>query len=265
MRYLFCVLLFLFLFSCTVQKRLYNKGFYISTSRNKVVKSETKTTYLNKQNKPEIGANTNQAKIESELKNDESKLLSNVNSNENDSCDLIIFRDGTEERARVIEISRKEVKYKRCDFENGPVYVAGRSEVFMIKYANGTREVFKEEKEPEARANDDNNNTSNYPPPISEKAKITHPKAETSFLLGLLSLLFFVLSVIPSLAILGLLSIIGSVFAVTTARRAIREIDVPNSKYKGRGLAVFGKICGTIILSIVGTLIFILLLALLLI
>jgi hypothetical protein len=264
MRYLFCTLLFLFLFSCTIQKRLYNKGFYIASSKNKYVKSETKTTPLIKQNKPEIGSNTNQAKIEGELKNGEPKLLSTINSNENDSCDLIIFRDGTEEKAKVIEISRKEVKYKRCDFESGPVYVAGRSEVFMIKYANGTRELFKEEKEPETKPNYDNNQ-SNYPPPINEKAKITHPKAETSFLLGLLSLLCFILSAVPSLAILGLLSIVGSVFAVITARKAIREIALPNSKYKGRGLAVFGKVCGTVILSIVGTVIFILILALLLI
>lgn len=263
MRYLFCFLLLLFLFSCTVQRRLYNKGFYISTNKNKFVKSELGKTNRHKKNKPEIGTETQLPILENNIEKVSSEALSNVKSREGDSCDVIIFRDGTEEKAKVIEISRKEVKYKRCDFENGPVYVAGRAEIFMIKYANGTREVFKDEKDTEPKNNYENNNPPNYPPPISEQAKIVHPKAETSFLLGLLSLLCFILSAVPALAILGFLSIIGSIFAVIIARKAIREIGLPNSKYKGRGLAVFGKVCGSIILSIVGAVLFILILALL--
>lgn len=55
--------------------------------------------------------------------------------------DNIVFKDGTEVKAKVQEISTTEVVYKRQDNLDGPVYKVERSKVFIIQFENGTTEV----------------------------------------------------------------------------------------------------------------------------
>lgn len=55
--------------------------------------------------------------------------------------DNIIFKDGTEVKAKVQEISETEVVYKKADNPEGPVYRVARGSVFMIQFENGTSEV----------------------------------------------------------------------------------------------------------------------------
>ena len=59
--------------------------------------------------------------------------------------DTIIFRTGDEVKAKVEKITSTEVEYRNWGNENGPLRVKSVSEVFMIKYANGERELFSEE------------------------------------------------------------------------------------------------------------------------
>ncbi|WP_396193519.1 hypothetical protein [Flavobacterium sp.] len=56
-------------------------------------------------------------------------------------CDNIILSDGTEIPSKIEEIRLNEIAYRKCDFIEGPLYVSLKSNVFMIIYANGTREV----------------------------------------------------------------------------------------------------------------------------
>jgi len=56
--------------------------------------------------------------------------------------DIILLRTGEEIRAKVIEVTSTEVKYKRFDNQDGPNYVTSKSEIFMITYENGRKEVF---------------------------------------------------------------------------------------------------------------------------
>ncbi|MDP1800052.1 MAG: hypothetical protein Q8L81_01780 [Bacteroidota bacterium] len=58
-------------------------------------------------------------------------------------CDLVIMKNGDEVKARVLEITPIEIKYKKCLSPDGPLYVVKKNDVFMIKYANGTKEVMK--------------------------------------------------------------------------------------------------------------------------
>ena len=51
-------------------------------------------------------------------------------------------KDGSEIKAKVLEITDKEIKYKNFDFQNGPTRYISISEVFMITYENGQKEVF---------------------------------------------------------------------------------------------------------------------------
>lgn len=56
--------------------------------------------------------------------------------------DIIILKNGEELESKVSEILQTSVKYKKFDNLSGPLYTVQKSEVFMIKFENGTREVF---------------------------------------------------------------------------------------------------------------------------
>ena len=56
--------------------------------------------------------------------------------------DIILKKDASEIKAKVLEITDQQVKYKEFDFQNGPTRNINISEVFMITYENGKREVF---------------------------------------------------------------------------------------------------------------------------
>ncbi len=55
--------------------------------------------------------------------------------------DIITLKSGDEIKAKVVEISSTEIKYKRFDNLNGPTVVITKADVFTIKYENGTKEV----------------------------------------------------------------------------------------------------------------------------
>lgn len=56
--------------------------------------------------------------------------------------DLIFKTNGDEIEAKVLEITPVEVKYKMFNFQDGPTYVLNKTDVFMIKYPNGQKDVF---------------------------------------------------------------------------------------------------------------------------
>lgn len=59
-----------------------------------------------------------------------------------DSCDNIILTDGTEIPAKVTEIGINEIKYKRCSQKDGPTIVLAKSDVLMIRYTDGSKDIF---------------------------------------------------------------------------------------------------------------------------
>jgi len=56
--------------------------------------------------------------------------------------DLLTKRNGDEILVKVTEITPSEVKYRRADNLDGPLISVWKADVFMIRYANGTKEVF---------------------------------------------------------------------------------------------------------------------------
>jgi hypothetical protein len=59
------------------------------------------------------------------------------------SQDIITKNNGDEIKAKVLEITPNEIKYKRFDYQQGPTIVIPVSDVFMIKYPNGEKQLFK--------------------------------------------------------------------------------------------------------------------------
>ena len=58
--------------------------------------------------------------------------------------DKIMFIDGTEILSKVIEINNTEIKYKNFADISGPTIINLKKNIFIIKYENGTKEVFTE-------------------------------------------------------------------------------------------------------------------------
>lgn len=56
--------------------------------------------------------------------------------------DNIVLRTGEEIKAKVEEVGIGEIKYKRTDNPTGPLYSIRKSEVLLINYQNGTKDVF---------------------------------------------------------------------------------------------------------------------------
>ncbi len=71
-----------------------------------------------------------------------------LKSSPGEECDIIIFKNGEEVRAKVLEIGREIVRYKKCNNPDGPVFSIYKTEIFMIKYPNGSNSLFSEEKQP---------------------------------------------------------------------------------------------------------------------
>lgn len=59
------------------------------------------------------------------------------------SQDVIVRTDKTEIKAKVTEITESVVKYKKWENPAGPVYNISNTEVFVIIYENGQREIIK--------------------------------------------------------------------------------------------------------------------------
>ena len=64
--------------------------------------------------------------------------------------DIITKRDGSDIQAKVLEVSKSEVKYKAWDNLEGPTFILTASDVLIIRFENGTNHVM--ESVPQNRA-----------------------------------------------------------------------------------------------------------------
>jgi len=68
------------------------------------------------------------------------------------SQDYIILKSGDEIKAKVIEINEHDVDYKKYSNINGPTYHLKKSEIFMIKYASGDKDIFNTQEQPKPKS-----------------------------------------------------------------------------------------------------------------
>jgi hypothetical protein len=62
------------------------------------------------------------------------------------SQDEMTFRTGETLKAKIIEVGSVDIVYKKAENLSGPSYTVSKDKVFMIKYENGTKDVFGTEK-----------------------------------------------------------------------------------------------------------------------
>jgi hypothetical protein len=65
-----------------------------------------------------------------------------ANPTTTNAYDIILLKNGDEIKAKVLETTDQQIKYKEFDFQSGPIRNINKSEVFQITYENGRREVF---------------------------------------------------------------------------------------------------------------------------
>jgi hypothetical protein len=51
-------------------------------------------------------------------------------------------KSGEDIQAKVLEVTTSEIKYKKFDNQNGPTYTILKSDVVMVRYKNGTKDIF---------------------------------------------------------------------------------------------------------------------------
>ena len=45
----------------------------------------------------------------------------------------------------IIKVGEERIRYKKCDFQNGPTHTIHKEDISMIKYADGTEEIIKDD------------------------------------------------------------------------------------------------------------------------
>lgn len=72
------------------------------------------------------------------------------------SQDIITKTNGEEIKSKVLEVTQTEIKYKRFDQLDGPTFTISKSDLFMIKYQNGSKDIYTEsDKKKYSSGNDD--------------------------------------------------------------------------------------------------------------
>ena len=194
---LFLILVFITIsfFSCTLEKRTYQSGYYIQRLQNEISRRdyfdadfsnsansskslevlENGNFYTFKKNTDrliEVDTLKTCSTIFTKDSRELSVIVTDINSdkvsykmcenpngpiytisanqvltvkfeNENDiNTDLVVLNNGEVLKCIVSEIEETNIKYKRFDNLSGPNYSMSKSQIHLIKYKNGTKDIF---------------------------------------------------------------------------------------------------------------------------
>lgn len=245
-------LLLLFIQSCSVTKRHYLPGYSVEWNKNKV-DERTSDLITNApiidalgndkdyvyDNSPEITRSSDEMPVSASIDEPESyipsKLLlklgkakKNILLKSVEECDVLSLKNGEEIKGKVVEVSQTEIKYKKCDNLDGPLYIIPKSDVAKIKFSNGTTEVI--------NAISPKDETDYYGPSSKPENKVYSGKTKVnrfalvSMISAILSIIIF--PIIPLPIIFGII--------------ALKQIKKNPEAYTGKWMAVVGLVIGGI-------------------
>lgn len=87
--------------------------------------------------------------------------------------DILVCKGGEIENVKVLEVSSEEIKFKKSNNIDGPIFVEKRSGIYSIKYQNGEVQTFEESNE--------QNDIYHYYSKYGKEKKFTH---EVNFFAG---------------------------------------------------------------------------------
>ncbi len=96
--------------------------------------------------------------------------------------DTITKKNGEDIKAKVLEVTKTEIKYKRFESPEGAIYTMDKADIVMIRYKDGTKDLFLQEvaaTTPKFPAGEDKENMANQPAPsqIENKTISTFDKS----------------------------------------------------------------------------------------
>ena len=59
--------------------------------------------------------------------------------------DIIITKDKEQIHAKILEVSKDDIRYKKISYQDGPIFTLSMDDVLTIAYENGEVEVYDEE------------------------------------------------------------------------------------------------------------------------
>ncbi len=149
-------------------------------------------------------------------------------------CDQIVLRNGDVVDAKVKEVGVNEIRYKKCDRQDGPDYTISKRDVLSIKYSNGEVERFNAS----TQSNNSSGNGRNYNSPTNRQND--GPRTDPFAIVAISTAGLAFLSIF-AVGGGGLLLVVASiVFGAISLSRIRREPD----RFKGRGLALGGMATG---------------------
>lgn len=267
----------LVLTSCTTEKRLYMSGYHIETIeilKQNADKKETRNQIINKNEKTisdenwiisvdnstdiplhkPVNLNNQEYTVATKTifssNNPKTIIPSNNGRIKNeDECAEIIMRNGDIIKGYVIEVGVSEIKYKKCDFLNGPTYALNKPDVFLIKYPNGTTDIFKEEKsETKEKSQPINVQEIIHRYPDRDNRK-TDGLGLAGFIISLVGGFFIPIVSIELLIFAAIIGFLAMTFGVISTDRINRYPE----KLKGKGFGITSMILG--ILTLIGVLV----------
>ena len=243
------VILSSFVSSCSIEKRQHLKGYHIDfrkPQKKEQLAEKTDRNTREAEPKVEVMPKPDRKLWLSSASDDLSTVLEarpmtpeffEPEENDMDSvrCDRITFKDGEEIPASVLRVQGSYIYYRKCPGNAKEELVLNKSEVFMIVYSDGTKQVFEKQeasKQPDKSATEEEE---------SENAEAM------SIILGLLSLVAGGLSLLLFFTI-----IFGILFGLVGLGLGIGAMMLGR-----KGTTSTGKILGVIglIISVLGLLI----------
>jgi len=220
--------------SCQIEKRVHRPGYHVQWEKSKssniniqkpIEKHFPADESVQVENEPQLSASTNVYDnvekesaiplfIDESLSSSKSKI--SVEIAQDPECETIVFNNGIELLVNIEEITPTEIKYVRCDLQNGPLIIVNKSDVHKIVYTNGAEDFMD-------------------PMSAGPEAQITNQKKFDG--LGLTAFISGIIGLFIGAIILGPLAVIFGLIGL------IRNSMAPE-KHSGKAFAVIGLILG---------------------
>ena len=149
-------------------------------------------------------------------------------------CDQIVLRNGDVVEAKVKEVGVNEIRYKKCDRQDGPDYTISKRDVLSIKYSNGEVERFNASSTQSNNSSSSGSRQSYNSPTNSQNGPRTDPFAIVAIATGAVAVLTGY-----GAFLLGAVAIVFGALSLTRIRKE-------PGRFKGRGLAIAGMVAGLV-------------------
>lgn len=148
------------------------------------------------------------------------------------SCSRIVMKNGKTIAADISQISKTEVRYRRCGVANDPEMIESKDDISVVLASDGTALFM--------------NNGTNAVQTSTQGNLVTEKSAIGSAIDGIAAWIFF-----PTNTLSLVLSILCAIVAIIAGIIGLNKIRKEPHKYKGKGWAIAGIILGSLFLLVV--------------